>query len=123
MDSKFVLLTFNIIIMNTTNHRNSRSDNEGIVSETMETKDPAINQHQNDSSGRRDYETDNSYENSDRKHLSENDDTDDPYFQKNSNIAQDLDEDLKNDNDPDRRTLDEYSANKAEPDDDEEDDE
>jgi hypothetical protein len=106
--------------MNTTNHRNSRSDNEGIVSETMETKDPAINQHQNDSSDSSDYETDHSYGDSDGKHLSENDDTD-PYFQKNSDIAQDLDEDLKNDNDPDRRTLDEYSADNAEPDDEEDD--
>jgi hypothetical protein len=104
--------------MNTSNHRNSRSDTEGIISETMETKDPAINQHQNDSSHREEYQTDH-YESADQN-LNENDDTD-PYFQKNSDIAQDLDEDLKDDNDPDRRTLDEYNANEAEPDDEEDD--
>ncbi|WP_456314408.1 hypothetical protein [Pseudomonas shirazensis] len=105
--------------MNTSNHRNSRSDNEGIISETMETKDPAINQHENSSNSDR-YDSDHSFtENSDNKNEDQNEDID-PNFQKNSKIAQDLDEDLKNDNDPDRRTLDEYSANQAEPDEDEE---
>ena len=100
--------------MNTSNHRNSRSDNEAINSETMETKDPAINQHQTDSSDDR-YSTDYT---SDSDNKSDKDDSD-PYFQKNSNIAQDLDEDLKKDNDPDRRTLDEYKADQAEPDEEE----
>lgn len=99
--------------MNT--HRNSRSDNEGIISETMETKDPAINQHQTDSSGDR-YNTDPNFD--DRE--SDKEENSDPYFQKNSDIAQDLDEDLKKDNDPDRRTLDEYKADQAEPEEDEE---
>ncbi|MBZ4041056.1 hypothetical protein [Flavobacterium hibisci] len=99
--------------MNT--HRNSRSDNEGIISETMETKDPAINQHQTDSSGDR-YNTDHNFD--DRE--SDKEENFDPYFQKNSDIAQDLDEDLKKDNDPDRRTLDEYKADQAEPEEDEE---
>lgn len=99
--------------MNT--HRNSRSDNEGIISETMETKDPAINQHQTDSSGDR-YNTDHNFD--DRE--SDKEENSDPYFQKNSDIAQDLDEDLKKDNDPDRRTLDEYKTYQAEPEEDEE---
>jgi hypothetical protein len=101
--------------MNTSNHRNSRSDNEAINSETMETKDPAINQHQTDSSGDR-YSKDYT---SDSDNKSDRDEDSDPYFQKNSNIAQDLDEDLKKDNDPDRRTLDEYKADQAEPDEEE----
>lgn len=103
--------------MNTSNHRNSRSDNEAINSETMENKDPAINQHQNDSSTNNTYSKDHTLgrNNSDN----EKEEDFDPYFQKNSDIAQDLDEDLKNDNDPDRRTLDEYKANQAEPDEDE----
>jgi hypothetical protein len=101
--------------MNTSNDRNSRSDNEAINSETMENKDPAINKHQDDSSDDR-YTKDHTFENDD----SEKEDDFDTYFQKNSDIAQDLDEELKKDNDPDRRTLDEYSANQAEPDEDEE---
>lgn len=102
--------------MNTTNHRNSRSDNEAINSETMETKDPAINQHQTDSSGDR-YSKDHTF---DSNKESDKEEDFDPYFQKNSSIAQDLDEDLKKDNDPDRRTLDEYKADQAEPEDEEE---
>jgi len=99
--------------MNT--HRNSRSDNEGIISETMETKDPAINQHQTDSSGDR-YNTDHNFD--DRE--SDKEENFDPYFQKNTDIAQYLDEDLKKDNDPDRRTLDEYKADQDETEEDEE---
>lgn len=95
--------------MNTSNHRNSRSDNEAITSETMENKDPAINQHQN----REPYNTDNS----DGQNLDDNDDIN---LQKNSNRTIDAERDLSDKNDPDRRTLDEYSANKAEPEDDEE---
>lgn len=102
--------------MNTSNHRNSRSDNEAINSETMESKDPAINQHQNNYQGREPYNKDNS-ENQDQKL----DDNDDINLQKNSNRTIDAEKDLSNHNDPDRRTLDEYSANKAEPDDDDDD--
>lgn len=102
--------------MNTSNHRNSRSDNEAINSETMENKDPAINQHQNNYQSREPYNTDNS----DGQTLDDNDDIN---LQKNSNRTIDAERDLSDKNDPDRRTFDEYSANKAEPDDDEEDEE
>lgn len=111
------ILTIKLIIMNTSNHRNSRSDNEAINSETMENKDPAINQHQNDSSSTHRYSDDHNFD----RDESDKDDDFDPYFQKNSDIAQDLDEDLKKENnDSDRRTLDEYNANQDEPDEDDE---
>ncbi len=90
--------------MNTSNHRNSRIDTEGITSETMENKDPAINQHQNVPSNA------DKYSNSDKKDADKNDEKD-PYFQKNSSIAKDLDEDLKKVADPDRKKKDEYSIN------------
>ncbi|OXA75744.1 hypothetical protein SAMN05444397_11248 [Flavobacterium aquidurense] len=96
--------------MNTFNHRSSRSDNEAINSETMENKDPAINQHQNNYENREPYNNDVS----DGQNLDDNDDIN---LQKNSNRTIDAERDLSNHNDPDRRTLDEYSANKAEPDD------
>lgn len=101
--------------MNTSNHRNSRSDNEAINSETMENKDPAINQHQNNYESREPYT-----HNPEDQNLDDNDDIN-PDFQKNSNRTIDAEKDLSNKNDPDRRTLDEYSANKAEPDDDDDD--
>lgn len=86
--------------MNT--HRNSRSDNEGIISETMETKDPAINQHQDDSS-RTKYrtDTDTTLDSDREQEISDENDHIDPDFQKNADIAQDLDEDLKSDKDQD----------------------
>lgn len=99
--------------MNTSNHRNSRSDNEAITSETMDNKDPAINQHQNSYKDREPYNTDNS-------EVQNLDDNDDINLQKNSNRTIDAERDLSDKNDPNRRTLDEYSANKAEPDDEEE---
>ena len=104
--------------MNTSNHRNSRSDNEGITSETMETKDPAINQHQNNYQNREPYNSDAS----DGQNLDDNDDIN---LQKdnNTNRTIDAERDLSDKNDPDRRTLDEYSANKAEPEDDDDDEE
>ncbi|MNF75314.1 hypothetical protein D3C84_573760 [compost metagenome] len=98
--------------MNTSNHRNSRSDNEAITSETMENKDPAINQHQNNYQDREPY-------NSDISEDQNLDDNDDINLQKNTNRTIDAERDLSDKNDPDRRTLDEYSANKAEPEDEE----
>ncbi|QSW89267.1 hypothetical protein J0383_00280 [Flavobacterium endoglycinae] len=96
---------------------------DSINSETMEKKDPAINQHQNESDRHSHiphHDEDSISEHSDEK---END-TSDPFFQKNASIAQDLDEDLKDedddddfDNDANRRTLDE-----TKPDEDEDDD-
>lgn len=97
--------------MNTSNHRNSRSDNEAINSETMENKDPGINQHQNN------YKTREPFNTSDDQKLDDNDDIN-PDFEKNSSRTIDAEKDLSDKNDPDRRTLDEYSANKAEPDED-----
>lgn len=102
--------------MNTSNHRNSRADNEAINSETMENKDPAINQHQNNYQSRQPYNNANSDE-------STLDDNDDITIQKNSNRTIDAEKDMSDKNDPDRRTLDEYSANKAEPDEYDEDEE
>lgn len=99
-----------------TYHAADHSASDSINSETMEKKDPAINQHQNNSQRHKhtpEFERDEN----------END-TSDPFFQKNAPIAQDLDEDLKGDDDDDdfdndanRRTLDE-----TKPDEDEEDD-
>lgn len=102
--------------MNTSNHRNSRADNEGITSETMESKDPAINQHQNNYKDREPYNTDHS----EGQNLDDNDDIN---LQKNSNRTIDAERDLSDKNDPNRRTLDEYSANQAEPDEEEEEEE
>ncbi|MBS7231547.1 hypothetical protein KHA90_10985 [Flavobacterium psychroterrae] len=99
--------------------RISNREDESIHSETMETKDPAINQHRTTGSDTEEYSSDRE-DNFERKNTSDrnNDenDTEDPYFQKNAEIAKDLDDDLKNDkNDPDRRTLDEYNATTSEP--------
>jgi hypothetical protein len=101
--------------MNTSNHRNNRSDNEAITSETMENKDPAINQHQNDYKNRAPYNSDNSG----KQNLDDND-VINPDFKKNSNRTITAEKDVSDKNNPDRRTLDEYSANKAEPEDDDE---
>jgi hypothetical protein len=104
------------------NHRQNGSDNE-IISETMEKKDPAINQHQSGRSSHLDHsDADHNFdtEKSSQQGNNEND-TNDPYFQKNAPIAQDLLGD--DDNDPNRRTLDEYDANTDEPEDDELEDE
>ncbi|SHG31043.1 hypothetical protein [Flavobacterium defluvii] len=96
---------------------------DSIHSETMEQKDPAINQHQ-DNSNRHSYSSDHFERSSDND--SDENDTSDPYFQKNAPIAQDLDDELKGkesdsddefDNDANRRTLDE-----TKPDEDEDDD-
>ncbi|WP_343697916.1 hypothetical protein [Flavobacterium sp.] len=100
-------------------HAADHSASESINSETMEKKDPAINQHENDSQRHK-----HTPEYHDREE-NEND-TDDPFFQKNAEIAQDLDEDLKSkdkdddddfDNDANRRTLDESKADEDEDDD------
>jgi len=106
------------------------SASDAINSETMETKDPAINQHQNDSQRHKHtpdhFEDEDEVSDSFSSEENEND-TSDPYFQKNASIAQDLDEDLKDededkdddeddeddedfDNDANRRTLDESKA-------------
>jgi len=93
---------------------------DSINSETMEKKDPAINQHQDDSSRYShksdDYESNGFSNSKDNSDENEND-TSDPFFQKNAEIAQDLDDDLKEkdndddfDNDANRRTLDESKA-------------
>lgn len=98
-------------------HAADHSASDSINSETMEKKDPAINQHQNESQRHKhtpEYQEREENEN----------DTSDPFFQKNAPIAQDLDEDLKGenddefDNDANRRTLDE-----TKPDEDEDDEE
>ncbi|WP_281233992.1 hypothetical protein [Flavobacterium gelatinilyticum] len=96
-----------------------------INSELMEKKDPAINQHE-DTSDRTRYRDEDSYESTDKrdfedenKHLNKDNDTSDPFFQKNAPIAQDLDDELKDDdddNDADRRTLDESKADEDEED-------
>ena len=81
--------------------RNFQSENEEITSETIEKKDPAINQHHDDSLNRN-QNSGNQYD-IDRSQNEDGDDNEetDPYFQKNAEIAQDLDNELKNDDDPD----------------------
>ncbi|OCB73602.1 hypothetical protein B0A79_18675 [Flavobacterium piscis] len=83
------------------NGRNFQSENEEITSETIEKKDPAINQHHDDSLNRN-QNSGNQYDidRSQNEDADDNEETD-PYFQKNAEIAQDLDNELKNDNDPD----------------------
>ncbi|MDP5199058.1 hypothetical protein [Flavobacterium sp. DG2-3] len=106
-------------------HAADHSASDSINSETMEKKDPAINQHE-DSSQRHKYSEDHfeSDDNTVNHHSEENtNDTSDPFFQKNAPIAQDLDEELKNekdddfDNDANRRTLDEEKADEDDDDD------
>lgn len=81
--------------------RNFQSENEEITSETIEKKDPAINQHHDDSLNRN-QNSGNQYDidRSQNEDADDNEETD-PYFQKNAEIAQDLDNELKNDDDPD----------------------
>ncbi|WP_426485229.1 hypothetical protein [Flavobacterium sp. 2] len=87
------------------------SASDSINSETMEKNDPAINQHENDSQRHKHTPEYNEREENEN-------DTSDPFFQKKAPIAQDLDEDLKKeeeedndfDNDANRRTLDETKA-------------
>lgn len=81
--------------------RNFQSENEEITSETIEKKDPAINQHHDDSLNRN-QNSGNQYDidRSQNEDAEDNEETD-PYFQKNAEIAQDLDNELKNDDDPD----------------------
>lgn len=81
--------------------RSFQSQNEEITSETIEKKDPAINQHHDDSLNRN-QNSGNQYD-IDRSQNEDGDDNEeaDPYFQKNAEIAQDLDNELKNDDDPD----------------------
>lgn len=108
-----------------TYHAADHSASDSINSELMEKKDPAINQHEDES--QRHKHMPEYYENEDEAstaHKDEND-TSDPFFQKNASIAQDLDEDLKGededdedfDNDANRRTLDETKADEDEDDD------
>ena len=82
--------------------RNFQSENEEITSETIEKKDPAINQHHDDSLNRN-QNSGNQYD-IDRSQNEDGDDNKetDPYFQKNAEIAQDLDNELKNDEDPNK---------------------
>lgn len=96
--------------MSTSNQRKSRSDNESIKSETMETKDAAINQHQSSQPSDRDQYNQIKDDTKSNKEMVDDNEDIDPNFQKNSSIAQDLDEELKDKNDPHRRTLDEYNA-------------
>ncbi|MDW8850766.1 hypothetical protein SD960_11730 [Flavobacterium sp. MMLR14_040] len=107
--------------MNTSDNRNDRSDNQTNKSETMESKDTIVNQGQDqdqaDTSGKRDQYNEKSNEHPIQHRMDDNDNID-PNFQKETNRPQYLDEDLKNNNDPDRRTLDEYNATTAEPEDD-----
>ncbi|GGF22308.1 hypothetical protein [Flavobacterium limi] len=101
-------------------HAADHSASDSINSEIMEKKDPAINQHQDESHRHKHMPE---YEDSDdiSANKKEND-TSDPFFQKNAPIAQDLDEDLKSDDDDDddddanRRTLDEEKADEDEED-------
>lgn len=81
--------------------RNFQSENEEITSETIEKKDPAINQHHDDSLNRN-QNSGNQYDidRSQNEDAEDNEETD-PYFQKNAEIAQDLDNEFKNDDDPD----------------------
>lgn len=106
-----------------TYHAADHAASDSINSETMEKKDPAINQHQNDSD-RHKHMPDHYEDNEDVFNSHEENDTSDPFFQKNAPIAQDLDEDLKDDDDDDdfdndanRRTLDESKADEDEDDD------
>lgn len=99
------------------------SASDSINSELLEKKDPAVNQHENESH-RHKHTPEYSGNEDEGSTLRDENDTSDPYFQKNATIAQDLDEDLKDDDDDDekdfddanRRTLDE---SKADEDDDE----
>ena len=71
-----------------TYHAADHSASDSINSETMEKKDPAINQHENES--QRHKHTPEFEEREEKEN-----DTSDPFFQKNAPIAQDLDEELK----------------------------
>ena len=96
------------------------SATDAINSQTVEKKDPAINQHW-DESQRHKYSEDHfESDTDDNQSNSDENDTFDPYFQKNAPIAQDLDEEFDSpldkeddddfDNDANRRTLDEEKA-------------
>lgn len=116
---RFVIINYKLIIMNTSDHRNETRDNQENKSETLESKDTIVNQDQADSSGKKDQYNNNEKSNEHPiQHRLDDNDNIDPNFQKNSNRPQYLDEDSKNDNDPDRRTLDEYNATTAKPKDD-----
>lgn len=103
--------------MNTSDHRNDRPDNQANKSETMESKDTIVNQDQANSSEKRDQYNEKSHEHPIQDRLDDNDNIN-PDSQKETNRPQYLDEDLKNNNDPNRRTLDEYNATTSEPEDD-----
>jgi hypothetical protein len=80
--------------------RQSQSESQAINSETMETKDPAINQHHDDSSDNVNHEySDHDLNAADSSEDEDDDnDTEDPYFQKNAEIARDRDDDLEDKN-------------------------
>jgi hypothetical protein len=80
-------------------NRHSQSESQIINSETMENKDPAINQHQDDQSNNVNHNYSNqglNNKNSSEEEDHDENDTDDPFFQKNAEIAQDIDDDLEN---------------------------
>ena len=83
-------------------NRNYGQNDRDFNAEIMQDKEPAVSQYL-DGSNNDEQKRDN--------------DTSDPYFQKNASIAQDLLGDDDDQSDPDRRTLDEYDANHAEPED------
>lgn len=83
------------------NNRNYGHNDPDFNAAIMQDKEPAVNQYP---------------DNSDNDQQNKDNDTTDPYFQNNAPIAQDL-LGKDDDHDPDRRTLDEYDATHAEPED------
>ena len=96
--------------MNTSN-KNSKSDKESITPKAMETtKDTAVKQHQNDENADKDQYNHIKDKNLSNKETIDDNDDINPNFEENTQLNHELDEDLKNNNDPNRRTLDEYNA-------------
>jgi hypothetical protein len=79
-------------------HRQTHSESQMINSETMENKDPAINQHQDDTVNNVNHDYSDQDQEDEKSSEQDDNDTEDPYFQKNAEIAQDLDDDLENKN-------------------------
>jgi hypothetical protein len=87
------------------NH-NSQSESQAINSETMENKSPAINQHKDDSADNVNHEYSNHSLAKNQTEGESQGDDDINDFQKNAEIAQDLDDDLQDGNPFDSRNLD-----------------
>ncbi|MDR7211054.1 hypothetical protein [Flavobacterium piscis] len=89
-------------------NRHSQSESQIINSETIENEDPAINQHDSSDNVNHSNNSDTGLpvKNSSEEESQDDNDLKDPFFQKNADIAQDLDEDLKSANDDEDSDLD-----------------